>query len=181
VSAIVNYSSATGQYALIIVGSGNPSWIWSKWYQGPTEPDVSEPNPIAGVAPGATTWQTQISNSGSQVYGPQFVTPSAGHGVKLVVWELQADGSTFEVSTAWQPSHSAASCSQSGLAAQGESVAAPQNGSIGHAAPASPSSSSTHAGGASSSSNDNAGGRATNPARKRRDDDVVPCEVAAEH
>lgn len=160
--AIVNYSSATEQYSLIIVGSGNPSSIWSKWYQGPTEPVVLDPNPCAGTAAGVTHWHTQHPNSGSQVFGPQTVTPSPGHGVKLVVWELPNDGSTFAMDSAWEPPHAAASGSASQLPAN----------SVANASPGGSECPPSHS---NCDANTPPPGR---PSKKRRDDDVVPVDLS---
>ena len=163
-SPIVNYSSATGQYSLIIVGSGNPSWIWSKWYQGPTEPDVRDPNPCVGVAAGATTWHAQQPNNGSQVFGPQAVTPSPNNGIKLVVWELQNDGSTFAIASAWEPPHSSSGNSSSNPPVSSSS-SPPAN------SPSSP---------LSNSNNSTSSHPVATPPRKRRDDDVIPVEIVQE-
>jgi len=162
VRAIVNYSSATEQYSLIIVGSGNPSSIWSKWYQGPTEPVVLDPNPCAGTAAGVTHWHTQQPNAGSQVFGPQTVNPSPGHGVKLVVWELPNDGSTFAMDSAWEPPHAAASGSASQLLAN----------SVANASPGGSECPPSHSNG---DTNTPPPGRLS---KKRRDDDVVPVDLS---
>lgn len=162
---IVNYSSATGQYSLIVVGAGNPSWIWSKWYQGPTEPAVLDPNPFVGTAAGSTNWLAQEANNGSQVFGPQSVKPSPNCGVKLVVWELQNDASTFAVASAWEPPHVQPNVSNSNPITS---------------ASASPSTSSP-----SSPPLNHQGGEMNRPSasptkKPRRDDDVVPVDLVQE-
>lgn len=104
-SATVNYNAATGVYSLIAVGSANPGWIWAKWYEAAVEP-ADEPNPLVVGSSGTAIWTPHpIANSGNLILGPDNVTPAAGNGVKLVVWELEADGTTFTRTSAWEPPH----------------------------------------------------------------------------
>lgn len=143
-----------GTFTLRVTGLSGPGTLWGRYYMGVTNP-IPSPAPNPFPSDGGTAAWTQHSYT-SVTDLTITVTPPAGQGVNLIVWDIQDDSATFsQNSSGFEPpctSSSSSSSSSTNSSSSNSSSSSSYNSSSSNSSSSSLSSSSSDSSSPSDSS-----------------------------